>query len=182
MVRTSRRLFVRSALVSVLSVSLLSGCTLEASTDASPPSTATSAPKTQFADLMGSCMRESGWDVTITADLSIFPSDVENGLPAGQLDQYSNDLHTCLSETGFDAPSNPTDSQLEDLYEGDALARQCLIDEGHPIPEMPSKATYVSAYGTIDAWDVQEYVTLSSQAEYDKLYAICPLPAWSTNW
>jgi hypothetical protein len=47
---------------------------------------------------------------------------------------------------------------------------------------MPSEETFVSTYGTLDAWDVQSYITLPSQADYDKLYAACPLPAWSTDW
>jgi hypothetical protein len=181
---TPRRLYKAAFASSVTAGMLvvLVGCAGSPPQAESTPVAATSAPKAQFAELMGGCMTDFGWDVTVTNDLSIYPSDVENGIPSGQMDQYSEDLHSCLAKTGFDVPSDPTDSQLSALYEGEIDARECLIGEGYSIPEMPSEETFVSTYGTLDAWDVQSYITLPSQADYDKLYAACPLPAWSTDW
>ena len=181
--RPKKSVVLVALLFGVITSVALSGCTSEDVKPLTPSTDSQNPPSSEFGELMGSCMKESGWEVTVTADLSIYPSDVEHGIPPEQLPQYSKDLQSCLSESGYDVPPDPTDAQLSDLYAGEIETRNCLIDEGYAIPEMPSETTFVSSYGTADGWDVQKYVTPpSSQSDYDKLWAKCPLPAWSANW
>lgn len=110
---------------------------------------------------MVACMSDRGWEVSTDYSNGVFPTDVTQGIPAQQASQYDDDLDECTALYGFDQPRIPTQEQMEELYELETVARQCVIDEGYDLPPMPSLATFTESYGTGEGWDLTGEVARS---------------------
>lgn len=91
---------------------------------------------------LGECMRERGWEVVID------DTGVEFGpLPDEQDDARKKDMRECddaLVESGVipDPERPPSDEILRGVYAEELAFSACLVDNGYPVPDVPSWETY----------------------------------------
>lgn len=164
-------------IASSLLVLVLSGCTSPAAEEEND-GPAGPVPLKDYGTTMVACMSENGWDVSTDYTNSVFPADVANGIPVEQATQYESDLQACTTKFGFDETRKPTSQQLEDLYALEVEARDCIVGEGYPLPEMPSLATFKDTYGTSEGWDPVKHVPPGDPAGEQVLFTKCPPPGW----
>lgn len=127
---------------------------------------------------MVSCLKEKGWDAEETSDNGVVAAPVEVGLPEGQEDRYETDRVSCEEDLGFDVQRTPSQEQLSATYEAAVQARQCMIEKGYDLPEVPSEGVFIDAYQSGTPWEVTQHLPTLSQDEADELYAACPPPEW----
>jgi hypothetical protein len=129
-------------------------------------------------DLTYLCLRELGWEVDIDWDGGILADSTK--IPMAQLEQYRTDERACLEQAW--AALEVDAHEREELYSKELATRECLISEGHDIPEPPSKQVYLDTYddGLWMAWSYVDVRELNED-QYRALNLACPQPQWSAG-
>lgn len=136
------------------------------------------SPQPKAAEKLAACMTEKGWDVVAGFDNSVSPRDVARGIPTDQALQYQSDMTDCSNDLGYSEAHTPTEAQLTNLYNSEITERECLLELGYQLPELPSFETYRDSYGTSSAWDVVALMPVLDQDTYKAVYSKCPPPLW----
>ena len=152
-------------LMAVATPALLTGCAGEEPRE--PTSHATSAE--DATNRQSACLRDRGWEVSITDDgaISISSSSVSEE----QLDLYRKDAEEC-GEGLLPDPAAFTDEQWSEMYTAVTNSADCLAKQGYEAPDRPTLQAFIdmdggwSPYSEIDTYDFERLEDLCPQAEY----------------
>ena len=96
----------------------------------------------EASNLIVACVQGKGWTVTVTS-----PGSFEADIPPDQQTAYEADIRGCYIEHRVGtAPAPPlTEDLARAEYAAQVRARQCLIDLGKSVPELPSYQVFEDA-------------------------------------
>ena len=125
------------------------------------------------------CLKEKGWDVTLTWDGGIEASS--DTVPAGQKESYDADSQECWGK--IDARiAAMTEAEIRKVYTSELTTLACLADLGYAVEEPPSEQAYVDSFhgrrwSAYTATDFPE--DLLRSADWKAVNEKCPQPALS---
>lgn len=125
------------------------------------------------------CLRDKGWDVSLSWDggVSISSSDI----PTAQRELYEADSDSCWGEIDSAVASMSTE-QIKETYQRELEARDCLIRRGYDVEAPPSEQAYVDHFFD-DRWMAYSSAGIGQSAmdddDWRALNEACPQPAWS---
>lgn len=170
--------FVAASLFIALAATLVScssGTDTSSGTEAAPESFSLSP----VADTVYQCLRDRGWDVTITWDGGIEANS--NQVPSGQQDLYASDEKECWGIVE-DRIERMDSEAIADVYRQELATRECLIDHGYDVDPAPSEQQYIDSFHS-ERWMAYGASTLTTtpigESEFREVSAECPQPAWS---
>lgn len=115
------------------------------------------------------CARQYGADARVTGN------GISSPFAEGRVVQDGLDAE-CLKQVG-PPPQAPelTDAFLRGLYQLFVEQAACLAENGYPIPDPPSRDSWVESYGG-DSWNPLGEVDRLYSADWDAAARLCPQP------
>lgn len=126
------------------------------------------------------CLVNDGWPVkTFESDPGVTGFALSEQLPQSQNVAYSKAIEKCRKVVGPPPPRlEMTKARLSRLYDFYVDSRQCLIDRGYPLPEAPTRDSFVANFES-EMWtpwgDLPEQA-LSNPADWEKACPQAPPP------
>lgn len=131
------------------------------------------------ADVAYECLKEKGWDVTISWDGGIEASS--RRIPDGQRSVYEEDEAACWKIIDDRVAAMGSDA-IADVYRQELATRECLIDHDIDVAEPPSEQAYIDSFHG-ERWTAYGASTLVStpidEADWRQLAEQCLQPSWS---
>lgn len=121
--------------------------------------------------LIGECMIDRGWDVTIGEDFIAF------NVPTEQEDAYQEAMTEC-GEGMFPNPETFSHQQWRTLHEQSLATRSCLEDIGFDFAPPPSLQTFKDTFGLWGPYSELLDSGAIRDAEVAGLEAKCPSPTF----
>ncbi len=125
----------------------------------------------------GECMREKGWDVTVRED----GVAVDDTAP-GQRAVAATDATECqetLVAVGISPDPNapPSEEHVRAVYDAALEIYACLVDNGYPVPDIPSWESYLDTRlsgSEEDRWSPTSALTeLGDDASRREAHVLC---------
>ena len=116
------------------------------------------------------CINEAGFSVSVYQDLSI-----RVDLPEEQMAALGRAEDICWAEAEARYPAAPPPT-AEELYDLNLEAAACLEALGYPIPEPPTKDTWLDAYPGDVLWYPHSYVPNVGEETWLRINRACPQP------
>jgi hypothetical protein len=116
------------------------------------------------------CLNGEGFSASVYQDLS-----VKIDVPEEQMGAFAAVEDACwqAADERYPAAPPPTAEQLYDLY---LEAAACLEAEGYPIPEPPTRDSWVDAYPGRVLWHPHSFVPNVGEETWLRLNRVCPQP------
>lgn len=134
--------------------------------------TPTVASAEDFAVNMQGCLREAGWETTISAD-----GGLSSSVPDAQADAYRAAHDACLTKFGYDLPPAAMDRETAEAYLAAVVAAaDCLTAAGYDVPARPAEAESLEGLMSPDLdprWDI--YGNVPDGPELQKAQSSCPI-------
>jgi hypothetical protein len=134
----------------------------------------------EWAETQLTCLHTEGFP-----DVALLPDDgIQPNIQADQTEAYLLARYACTAKYPIDPKySVPLSTkQIGAVYEYDVKTLiPCLEKQGHPVPDPPSKATFIDTFAT-NLWSPYALVFANSnlpQSEYDRVAGLCP--QWPSN-
>lgn len=147
----------RGATVAVVAVlAVPSACTSEVAPETTPTATVSIATAEDYETNMAGCLRERGWEVTITPESE--GGGIRSEIPIEQGDAFESDRAECLAEFGYDQPPSPMSEQDAQAYLAKLVeAAECVEGLGYEVPAQPAEQDSLEGLMSVDLdprWDV----------------------------
>lgn len=132
-----------------------------------------------LAEAVGHCMRDKGWNVTVSSDAGV--SNVDP-LPDDELQTYQDDYNDCGAQVGTNATANPADlnvSAIDHAWEREKESWACLHAAGFTVAEVPSLTVYeqtARAGKPYSSWQMLISKGEASRSDLERLMRLCPDP------
>lgn len=136
-----------------------------------PPFEPTYAALAEFAELVGACVEEQGWEVEVDGSgIEVFWGDPANA------DSANAALAECKERYSDQRPQfapSPRES-----YDYQLFVAACLEEQGYSISEPPSFEVYAEEWETGPSWYPYDEVVMGGGVddahELNELYEVCP--------
>lgn len=165
------------AFVAATAALAVSGCS--AGTHAEPTASTQTLSLSPASNQVYECLREKGWEPTLTWDGGIEVSS--ESMAKEQLPLYTADEEECWEPINT-AIATMTDAEILEVYAAELATRDCLIERGLDVDTPPSAQTYLDQFADA-SWTAYGAANIDSvaadDAKWRELNEACPQPGWS---